>query len=58
MRALSLELPVFIPDTRMVSPCLAACSISEMYEGGMYVDSKKVRILEKKHVVRFEHKIP
>lgn len=53
-----MELPVFIPDTRMVSPCLAACSISEMYEGGMYVDSKKVRILEKKHVVRFEHKIP
>ena len=35
MRALSLELPVFSPDTRMVSPCLAAFSISEMYEGGM-----------------------
>lgn len=35
MRALSLELPVFSPDTRTVSPCLAAFSISEMYEGGM-----------------------
>lgn len=46
-RNLELGAPGLHPGHQDSVPCLAASSVSEMWEGAMSVVSKKVRILEK-----------
>lgn len=46
--ALSFACPVFNPDTKIISPCFPTRSISDMYPGGVYVDSENLSTLERK----------
>lgn len=44
--AFNLACPVLSPDTKILSPCLPTRSISDMYAGGVYVDSENLRTLK------------
>lgn len=46
--AFNLACPVFSPDTRIISPCFPTRSISDMYPGGVYVDSENLSTLEER----------
>lgn len=47
--AFNLACPVLSPDAKIISPCFPTRSISEMYAGGVYVDSENFNTLKQRH---------